>query len=129
MEEKRRFFKKTDVILVAGALLIALGAGLWYQNKAGRAERNIAVITVDGKEYKRIDLARAEDQIIRLQEDAGVRVSFEVCDHRIRFVDVTCPDHICENTGFVFQEGQSAVCMPNRTSVWIAGGEEVHTAG
>ena len=25
MEEKRRFFKKTDVILVAGALLIALG--------------------------------------------------------------------------------------------------------
>lgn len=127
MQEKRQFMKKTDLVLLAVVLLAAaIWAGLrWYS--AGQGERNIAVITVDGAEYLRLDLAREEDQVISLREDIGVPVSFEICGHRIRFIEVDCPDHICENTGFISLEGQSAVCMPNRTSVWIAGSEEVKT--
>ncbi|MDD2955516.1 MAG: NusG domain II-containing protein [Oscillospiraceae bacterium] len=125
MENRKKFLKKSDLILIAVLLLAALAGGLWYRAAAAQGGRNIAVITVDGKEYMRLDLNREEDQLIHLQDTAGVPVSFEILDHKIRFVQVSCPDHICENTGFVYLEGQSAVCMPNRTSVWIGGEEDV----
>ena len=42
-------------------------------------------------------------------------------DHKIRFVNVTCPDHLCEGFGFISLPTQTAVCMPNRVSVLIDG--------
>lgn len=50
-------------------------------------------------------------------------MSFEVKEGAIRFVDVDCPDHICEDEGFVSLEGQTAVCMPNRVALSIYGSE------
>ena len=68
-------------------------------------------------------LMEEKDRIFSLEEDYGVPVSFQIENHKIRFVQVTCPDHICENAGLLSMEGQSAVCMPNRTSLSIYGEE------
>lgn len=125
MEEKRSFhLGKKDLLVVAVLLLAAVGCWIWYQ-AAYKApeEQNLAVITVDGKEAMRLNLLAEEDRIFSLQESFGVPVSFEVKEHKIRFVQVTCPDHICESAGFLSREGQSAVCMPNRTSLSIYGEE------
>ena len=48
-------------------------------------------------------------------------VHFEIQNHQIRFVNVECPDHLCEKFGFLSHPRETAVCMPNRVSVTIIG--------
>jgi len=79
-----------------------------------------AFISVRGENVITLPLHSAQDQTIYLMEEYGVPVTLEVQDGRIRFVNVVCPDLICVRTGWVHMDGQSAVCMPNRTAVVIA---------
>lgn len=75
------------------------------------------MISVDGAEFRRISLAEADDGIFSIEPETGKPVSFEVKDHAIRFVEVTCPDHVCEKAGWCDAPGERAVCMPNRTTL------------
>ncbi|MDD3193949.1 MAG: NusG domain II-containing protein [Oscillospiraceae bacterium] len=125
MEKKQGFsLKKKDWIIIGGLLLLAGCCWLFYHFTYQPPQgQNLAVISVDGQEVLRLNLLEELDRTFSLEQDYGVPVSFQIQDHRIRFVDVTCPDHICENAGFLSMEGQSAVCMPNRTSLSIYGEE------
>lgn len=114
--------QKRDWAVIGALLLLAAGCWLfyWFTYRPPQ-EQNLAVIMIDGKEVMRLNLLEETDRIFSLEEDYGIPVSFQIEDHRIRFVQVTCPDHICENAGYLSMEGQSAVCMPNRTSLSIYG--------
>ena len=114
--------QKRDWVVIGALLLLAAGCWLFYRSTyRPPQEQNLAVIMIDGKEVMRLNLLEETDRIFSLEEDYGIPVSFQIEDHRIRFVQVTCPDHICENAGYLSMEGQSAVCMPNRTSLSIYG--------
>ena len=114
--------QKRDWVVIGALLLLAAGCWLFYRfTYRSPQEQNLAVIMIDGKEVMRLNLLEETDRIFSLEEDYGIPVSFQIEDHRIRFVQVTCPDHICENAGYLSMEGQSAVCMPNRTSLSIYG--------
>ena len=114
--------QKRDWVVIGAPLLLAAGCWLFYRfTYRPPQEQNLAVIMIDGKEVMRLNLLEETDRIFSLEEDYGIPVSFQIEDHRIRFVQVTCPDHICENAGYLSMEGQSAVCMPNRTSLSIYG--------
>ena len=114
--------QKRDWVVIGALLLLAAGCWLFYRFPyRPPQEQNLAVIMIDGKEVMRLNLLEETDRIFSLEEDYGIPVSFQIEDHRIRFVQVTCPDHICENAGYLSMEGQSAVCMPNRTSLSIYG--------
>lgn len=114
--------QKRDWVVIGALLLLAAGCWLFYRfTYRPPQEKNLAVIMIDGKEVMRLNLLEETDRIFSLEEDYGIPVSFQIEDHRIRFVQVTCPDHICENAGYLSMEGQSAVCMPNRTSLSIYG--------
>lgn len=114
--------QKRDWVVIGALLLLAAGCWLFYRfTYRPPQEQNLAVIMIDGKEVMRLNLLEETDRIFSLEEDYGIPVSFQIEDHRIRFVQVTCPDHICENAGYLSMEGQSAVCMPNRTSLNIYG--------
>ena len=114
--------QKRDWVVIGALLLLAAGCWLFYRfTYRPPQEQNLAVIMIDGKEVMRFNLLEETDRIFSLEEDYGIPVSFQIEDHRIRFVQVTCPDHICENAGYLSMEGQSAVCMPNRTSLSIYG--------
>ena len=39
------------------------------------------------------------------------------------FVSSPCPDRICVNKGIIKRAGDSAVCLPQRVSVRIEGGD------
>lgn len=125
MEEKQSFrLKKIDWVVIG--VLLALAAGSWLFYRIGYRppkEQNLAVIMVDGKEWMRLNLLEETDRTFSLEESCSVPVSFQIKDHKIRFIDVDCPDHICENAGFLSMEGQTAVCMPNRVSLSIYGEE------
>ena len=48
-----------------------------------------------------------------------LKVTLEVKDGAIRFVDTVCPDHLCENEGFIRYEDESAICMPAGVAVLV----------
>ena len=109
-------------LILLAVFLLAAAAWLFWRATASSGQ-NLAVITLDGAEIRRIDLETEPDGVFSLQQEYGVPVSFEVKEGAIRFVDVDCPDHICEDEGFVSLEGQTAVCMPNRVALSIYGSE------
>ncbi len=107
--------KKQELILILIMLLACVGFGVWlYRPRTGHT---IAVITVNAKEYRRIDLETAPDEQFSILEGTGKPISFEVQGGKIRFVNVTCPDHICEKAGWCENPGDRAVCLPNRTTL------------
>ncbi|WP_040195987.1 NusG domain II-containing protein [Candidatus Soleaferrea massiliensis] len=117
--QKRGFFKRTDILIIA-AFLIAGLAGILIFSLTGRGSgQTYAVVTVDGEEALRVNLSEERQPYTLSLYDEGVPVKFEVKDHKIRFIEVQCPDKICENTGFIGSDMQTAVCMPNKTVLTV----------
>lgn len=120
--------KKVEWIILAAVLAVCAGMALFFYWPRGG--ETVAVVSVDGTERYRVDLSRREAYTFRIEDATGKPVSFEVAEGRIRFVDVTCPDHICERTGWCGAPGERAVCMPNRTAlVCYARGELPDSGG
>lgn len=115
MSNRKFSIKKSDIVVISLIALVALGLALFYFFGASGGGR-VAVISVNGETLREVNLDTAADTTFALD---SVPVSFEVQNHRIRFVSVTCPDHLCENTGFISRAGESAICMPNKTAVVI----------
>lgn len=65
-------------------------------------------------------LSLSEDGRYTLAEDPTV--CFQVEDGKVRFVDATCPDKVCEETGWLEKAGEMAVCLPRKTRL-VVGGE------
>lgn len=113
----RRLLKWQDFTL--GVAVLVACAGFWTIRAANAATAATARIYLDDALIREAALHRDDDYRITLREEYNVPVSFEVRSGAIRFVDVDCPDHICEQAGFLSTDGQTAVCMPNRVTVIV----------
>ena len=114
----RAVMSKKDLLLIGGILIIALLLGGFFLLQQGE-NSGVAALSVDGSVVALYDLEKESDRFIDLQEFCGVPVTLEIQDGAIRFYESLCPDHICENYGFISREGETAVCMPNRTVLTI----------
>ena len=105
-------------MIILGILLTAgvIWAVFWLTQ---RIPANQAVIQYDGKTVKTVSLT--EDQEFSLKEDPTVH--FQVKDGAIAFVDSSCPDKICEHTGFLSKSGQTAACLPKKVLLKVVGSE------
>lgn len=117
-------FKKGDMLL----LLIVLIAGISYfglnflYKETGE---KTAVISVDGKEYDRIDMNRLKDEKhVHIDLEEGRHIDIVVSTEGAYVSDVICPDKICVKTGIIDRVGESIVCLPNRVQVFIEGNEK-----
>ena len=113
--DKRSFAVKSDLIII---LVIGLAAFAVFMLLGRGKETGYAEIVYNNEVIGRLDLT--EDGIYSPE---GFDVTFEVRDGAAAFVSSDCPDKICVNTGFISRQGQSAVCLPNRLTLRIAGGE------
>ena len=115
---ERAVMSKKDLLLIVGILIIALlfGGFLFLQQDE---TNGVAALSVNGTIVALYDLEKEPDQLINLQESYGVPVTLEIQDGAIRFLESQCPDHICENYGYISREGETAVCMPNRTVLTV----------
>lgn len=115
--EFRRFLRVQDITLGAAVVILCLFLlpRLLQRGEPG----GTAVVFLDSAEIMALPLREDDDYRIDLMPEYGVPVSLEVKGGGIRYVDVTCPDHICEKTGIISAEGQTAVCMPNGVAVVI----------
>lgn len=112
---------KTKIWIVILLTLVLLGMlGWWALNSLGGG--TIAVITVDGEEYDRIDLSKVTE-IYDIQIDTQYgRNTVHVEPGRISVSWADCPDGICVAQGAIDKGGVPIVCMPHRLVVKIEGG-------
>lgn len=108
----KKLVTRADFIIIAVVLLSALLLLQFKPHGAGET----AIIRVDGKEYRTLNLDSEEKTEITVN---GVLI---VCGGGEIYVkDSSCHDKICVNAGHISKKGQSAVCVPNRVSVEISG--------
>ena len=111
--KERRFASARDLIIVFLVFALA-GVFLIYRNKTA-VPGITAIVTIVGRETMYISLE--EDGIYSI--DTELPVTLEVKDGAIHFINSLCPDHICENDGYLSREGEQATCMPAGVSVII----------
>ena len=114
---ERKTAGKKDLLLVLVLLLIAAVMGGFFLLQD--SDHNIAALSIDGRYVELFDLKKAENQLIDLREKYDVPVILEIRDGAIRFRESVCPDHLCENYGYISRVTETAVCMPNRTVLTI----------
>lgn len=114
-EEKKGLFP----LLLAALLLAALLMGRRLFSQPGKR----AEVFLNGERVWTFYLEKYTTPVTVSMKELGfdIPVSFELQEQKIRFVEVDCPDKLCEGFGFISLPAQTAVCMPNRVSVSIAG--------
>lgn len=114
--ERRHSLSIRDWIIVS-VILIVCCLVYWIGDNVSSKEQLVALVYQDDRLIYQIPLEQTEDQ--KLYVDKEQRVSVQVKGHRIRFFQVDCPDKICEQSGYLGKEGDTAVCMPNRCYIVI----------
>lgn len=115
----RNLIKRSDVFVIFLTLLLIFSSFLLFRNSS--SQNSIAVVTIDGKIEKEIDLTLQEDCIITLKTEP--KVTLEIKNGQIRFIDSECPDSTCEKMGFLNNVGDTAACVPAKTVVTIKGAD------
>lgn len=112
--------KKTKIWIAVLLSVVLLGLlGFFALSRLGGG--TIAVITVDGQEYKRIDLSRVtESYDIEIDTKYGHN-TVHVEPGRIAVTRANCPDGICVAQGAIDRGGVPIICMPHRLVVKIEG--------
>jgi hypothetical protein len=107
-------FKRNDIYLILGIVIIAAIAGLYIF--LNRKQGGVAILKYNETQSMEIDLSK--DQKIDMQSN-GINIHLDVKDDSIAFVHSECPDHICERFGYIKNVGESAICLPAKASVTI----------
>ncbi|WNS46922.1 NusG domain II-containing protein [Paenibacillus sp. MMS20-IR301] len=113
--------KRGDFIMI---LVVLLAAGSiygykWYSNRNEQyAPGDLkAVITVNGKAYKTVNLTK-EEQIIDIQTKFGHNI-LKVYDYGIQMTYSDAPLTIALDMGFISRPKQQIICIPARILVEV----------
>ncbi len=110
----------TKIIIIALAAFCILCAALFLllKNLPGGS---IAVITVNGEEYDRIDIQSVREPYdIEIKTEYGMNV-IHVEPGAISVTSASCPDKVCVKQGKMTGGGIPIVCMPNRLVISMEG--------
>ena len=108
--------RRTDLIVIVSLLLLALA--LYLVIGATRTEGGVVVVRVDGMETERHALT--EDGVYPLNGGSNILV---IAEGQAWLSEANCPDLLCVKQGKIHYAGQSIVCLPNRLTVTVEGGE------
>ena len=96
------------VVLAAAALLFVL-----YRANAPKAEPLLAVVDFGDGITETIPLDEDHDY---LYDVGDYIVHLQVKDGAIAFLDSQCPDHVCEQFGWLSEQDAWAACVPAGTA-------------
>ncbi|MEA4815263.1 MAG: NusG domain II-containing protein [Lachnospiraceae bacterium] len=106
--------KRADIFLILGVLIVALAACFFVVPKSGTGD--IAVISVDGKEYKTVSLFEDSKTVIEIE---GRKNVITVKDGEVYMESASCPDKLCVLQGKISKDGESIVCLPNKVVIEV----------
>ncbi len=113
-----KLIKKGDILLVAA---IAVIAGIFFLWQSLNSESLTAVITVDGEVVQTVNLSAKEEKIIIPDTQPKVKIVAE--NGKIRFDYAECEDKLCVSCGNLEKKGDTAVCLPSKTVITVAGSD------
>ena len=98
--------------------LLLLALALYLVIGATRREGGTVVVRVDGAETERHALTA--DGVYPLNGGSNILV---IAEGQAWLSEANCPDLLCVRQGKIHYTGQSIVCLPNRLTVTVEGGE------
>lgn len=116
-ERSKKSRVRADVLLIAALLLFA--GGLFLAQRLTRQNGALAVIYVNGERTAAYPLS--EDTTVTLHAPNGGCNVLVISGGSARVSEASCPDGICVRTGSVRYEGETIVCLPNKTEIRIEG--------
>ena len=112
--------KKGDLILL---LFLLIFSGLsWFlvNNLWQETDSKQVVIEIDGAYYGTVDLKQEQFFQIEFPENKYIELAIKDEEVWVNDETVICPRKICVQTGKISAVGQSIVCLPNKTVIYIA---------
>jgi hypothetical protein len=106
-----KFFKKTDIAIICGILLVAAAMYFIYLQSAKDTEVE-ARIYFENKLVEVVSLTDGTDYDFSVKGHEDV-IFHVYADGSIAFAHSDCPDKVCVNAGKQKLSGQSAACLPN----------------
>ena len=108
-----RFLHKGELLFVLVLVLLG-GVLLWLRGTAASAPGRTALLTFsDGTSHR---LSLQKDGTFTFT-DGALPVHIRIAEGRACFIDSECPDHICEEFGWLSESGQTAICIP--AGAWL----------
>lgn len=109
--------RRWQVNLIFTLVILLAAGGLWLaRSRAGSGA--VAVVDFGGGIREELPLDTDHDYYYQLEE--GV-VHLQVLDGAVAFLDSQCPDHVCENFGWLTREGDWASCIPFQVYLSVEG--------
>ena len=105
--------KKSTLIWALALAAAALGC-LFAWNRLAAARGSVAVIRIDGAEYRRIDLSRVKESYDLEIDTAYGHNTVHVAPGSICVSRADCPDQTCVKMGELTGGGIPIICMPHR---------------
>ena len=105
-----------DTLLIVALLLI--GIVLLFVLRGRSSEGSYVLIMYQNDEKARFSLASNGVYDIN---DGKNRI--EILDGKVRMIDADCPDELCIRQGWIEYDGQSIICLPNKITVMVSGGD------
>lgn len=117
-----RFYKKSDIVMIAAILLISLASwalyGYYIKDKPAKAEiyyysELVETLYLDGAEERIFSIPQNPNVVFKMDKEGS-----------IAFIASDCPDKICVKTGKIHRPGEYAACLPNGIILKIVPGGE-----
>lgn len=112
--------KKGDKVIFSVIAVFFLAITIYTFFYRNTSEITAAVIEIDGKLYKRIQLSEdmpKEKIHIKLDEKKEFQITIE--NGKVWMDHSTCPNQICVKTGAISKKGESIICLPYKTAIYI----------
>lgn len=108
---------KGDLLIIA--LIIVFSVIIFILMLPKTYSENTLEIYLDGQLIDSVILEEGVYTTIEIDETAHNTI--EIDGTKVRIINSTCYDHVCENTGYISMAGEIIVCMPNKLLLKIVG--------
>ena len=119
-----RIIKKMDIVIIAVLLIISFTPHLiFFKTSQKGSKNNYAIIQVDGKIHKKIDLSKVKkSEKVNLNLPNG-KNTLLIKDNSIQMDSANCNDALCVKQGNISKVGQTIICLPHKLIIEIKGDE------
>lgn len=119
-----RIIKKMDIVIIAVLILLSFTPHLiFFKTSQKSAKNNYAIIQVDGKIHKKIDLSKVKkSEKVNLNLPNG-KNTLLIKNNSIQMKSANCNDALCVKQGNISKVGQTIICLPHKLIIEIKGDE------
>lgn len=119
-----RIIKKMDIVIIVLLLIISFTPHLiFFKTSQKGSKNNYAIIQVDGKIHKKIDLSKVKkSEKVNLNLPNG-KNTLLVENNSIEMKSANCNDALCVKQGNISKVGQTIICLPHKLIIEIKGDE------